>query len=51
MEMPRRTDAMRRLESARTATELTTSILGAALQLITVAAIVRRGLRTFTRKR
>ena len=50
METSRHTDAMRRLESARTATELTSSILGAALQLITVAAIVRRGLRTLTRR-
>jgi hypothetical protein len=51
METARRTDAVRRLESARSATELTTSILSATLQLFTVAAIVRRSLRAFTKKR
>lgn len=51
METPRRTDAVRRLESARSATELTTSILSATLQLLTVAAIVRRSLRAFTKRR
>lgn len=50
METPRRTDPMRRLESARSATELTTSILSATLQLFAFAAIVRRTLRAFTKK-
>lgn len=49
METPRRTDAIRRLESARSATELTTSVLNATLQLVTVAALVRRTLRTLRR--
>lgn len=51
MEAPRHTDAMRRLEGARSATELTTSILSITMQLFTVAAIVRRSFRAFARKR
>lgn len=51
METPYQTDAMRRLEAARSATELTTSVLSATLQLVTFAAVVRRILRAFTRKR
>ncbi len=51
MDTPRPTNVVRRLESARSATELTTSILSAILQLFTVAAIVRRSLRAFTKKR
>jgi hypothetical protein len=50
METPRNTDAMRRLESARSATELTTSVLNATLQLVTVAALVRRTVRALRRK-
>ena len=50
MEAPRHPDAVRRLEAARSATELTTSILNVTMQLFTVAAIVRRSLRAFARK-
>ena len=49
MDTPRQTAVMRRLESARSATELTTSVLSVTLQLVTLAAIVRPALRAFTR--
>jgi hypothetical protein len=45
MDRPRHTNAVRRLESARSATELTTSMLNATLQLVTIAALVGRTLR------
>ena len=45
MPTPRPTNLVRRLESARSATELTTSVLAATLQLITVAALVGRAIR------
>ena len=45
MRTPRPTNVVRRLESARSATELTTSVLAAALQLVTVAALIGRALR------
>ena len=45
MHTPRPTNVVRRLESARSATELTTSVLAATLQLITVAALVGRVVR------
>jgi hypothetical protein len=47
MDRSRPTNAVRRLESARSATELTTSMLNATLQLVTVAALVGRTLRAF----
>lgn len=50
MDTPRPTDVVRRLESARSATELTTSVLSATLQLVTFAAFVRRALRAVTKK-
>ncbi|MEO5725304.1 MAG: hypothetical protein ABIQ39_09540 [Ilumatobacteraceae bacterium] len=43
--MPRATSAIRRLESARSAVEFTSSMLAATVQLVTFAAIVRRTLR------
>ena len=51
MDTPRQTGVMRRLESARSATELTTSVLSVTLQLVTLAAIVRPALRAFTNRR
>lgn len=51
MGTPRRTDAIRRLESARSTTELTTSILSATLQLVAFATIVRRTISTFIKRR
>ena len=38
-------EVVRRLEAARSATELTTSVLAATLQLVTVATLLRRALR------
>lgn len=45
MQSPRPTNLVRRLESARSATELTASVLAATLQLVTVAALVGRAVR------
>ena len=50
MDMSRATNAVRRLESARSAVELTTSMLAATMQLVTFAAIVRRTLRNVRTK-
>ena len=50
MDTPRPTSAVRRLESARSAFELTASVLAATLQLVTFAAIVRRALRGFSKR-
>ena len=51
MDAPRPTNAVRRLESARSATELTASVLSITLQLATFAALVRPALRAFTKRR
>ncbi len=51
MNTRRPTSAVRRLESARTAVELTASILTATVQLATFAAVVRRALRGVNTKR
>jgi type III secretory pathway component EscU len=51
MQTPRPTNVVRRLESARSATELTASVLSVTLQLLTMAALARPALRTFTRRR
>ncbi len=51
MDTPRPTQAIRRLESARSAAELSTSVLSVALQLITFATLVRPALRAFTKRR
>ncbi len=45
MTTPRPTNAVRRLESARSAFEFTASMLAASVQLVTFAAVVRRTLR------
>ncbi len=45
MDKPRPTRVVRRLESARSAFELTASVLAATVQLVTFAAVVRRTLR------
>ncbi len=50
MDRPRRTSAVRRLESARSAFELTASMLAATVQLVTFAAVVRRTLRGVGKK-
>ncbi len=50
MDLPRPTSAVRRLESARSALELTASILAATLQLVTFAAVARRTLRSRGKK-
>jgi hypothetical protein len=50
MHTPRPTNVVRRLESARSATELTTSVLAATLQLVTLAALVRRALQASRKK-
>jgi len=50
MDTPRPTSAVRRLESARSAVELTASILAATVQLVTFAAVVRRKLHSAGRK-
>lgn len=41
MDTPRSTSAVRRLESARSAVELTASLLAATVQLVTLTAVVR----------
>ena len=46
MDMSRATNAVRRLDSARSAVELTSSMLAVAMQLVTFAAAVRRTLRS-----
>ena len=51
MNTPRPTSAVRRLESARTAVDLTASVLTATVQLATFAAVVRRALRGASKKR
>jgi len=50
MDTPRPTSAVHRLESARSAVELTASILAATVQLVTFAAVVRRTLRSVGKK-
>ena len=50
MNTPRPTSAVRRLESARAAFELTASMLTATVQLATFAAVVRRALRSVGKK-
>ena len=45
MGTPRPISAVHRLESARTAFELTAAILAATVQLVTFAGVVRRTLR------
>jgi len=45
MDRPRPTSAVGRLESTRSALELTASIVAATVQLVTFAAAVRRTLR------
>lgn len=50
MDRPRPTSAVRRLESARSAFELTASMLAATVQLVTFAAVVRRALRGVGKK-
>lgn len=51
MGTPRPAMAVRRLESARSAVELTASLLAATAQLVTFAAVVRRTLRGVGKKR
>jgi len=46
MHLPRATNAVRRLESARSAVEFTSAMLAATVQLVTFAAVVRRTLRS-----
>ena len=50
MDVPRATNAVRRLESARSAVEFTSSMLAATVQLVTFAAVVRRTLRGVGKK-
>ena len=50
MDTPRPTRAVHRLESARSAFELTASVLAATAQLVTFAVAVRRTLRGVAKK-
>jgi hypothetical protein len=50
MTTPRPTNAVRRLESARSAFEFTASMIAASVQLVTFAAVVRRTLRGVGKK-
>lgn len=50
MDTPRPASVVRRLESARSAFELTASMLAATVQLVTFAAVVRRTLRGVGKK-
>ncbi len=50
MDTPRPAVAIRRLESARSAFEVTASMLTATVQLVTFAAAVRRTLRGVGKK-
>lgn len=51
MDMRRATSAVRRLESARSAFELTASVLAATVQFVTFAGIALRTLRNVSDKK